>query len=667
MNRSRLSAALRPCFWTALSGCLLTASLAGCDLTALLGESAVVAGYHPENPSDEIVDALNGGATSDPAEAGGEASTEAADGAEDGEPGVAENVDAVEPAGLPPIEEEQVVDRQKSSPPAFVPGRLLVKFKTGVGSEQRAAVLARHKARFVGSIEQIGVKIVGLPENANEQAFLHAFGQHAEVEFAELDAAYPSGATANDPYFASQWHLTKIGAPAAWDTTTGSSGVIVAILDSGVDPAHSDLLPNLVAGWNFYSNNSDSSDVYGHGTAVAGTAVAATNNAAGVAAVAGGCRLMPIRVTDTSGMGYASMMASGLTWAADRGARVANMSFAVTNSATVTSAAQYFQGKGGVVTVSAGNSSTFDATSDNPSVLTVSATGSSDTLASWSNTGNNVDLSAPGVGIYTTNRGGGYGSWSGTSFAAPMTAGVAALVISANPNLTAAQVQEVLKQSANDLGTAGWDASYGWGRINAQNAVALALTMSGPAPDTTAPTVSIASPANGAAVSGTVSITISASDNVGVASVSVSVDGGTLGTDVSAPYSFAWNSLNVVNGSHTITATALDAAGNAAVASIQVTVNNVVDNTAPSVSITSPAAGATVSGVVSVTVNAADNVGVTKVVLFVDGKQTSTSTTAPFTTRWDTKRAKAGNHTLVCKAYDAAGNIGTSAAVSVKK
>jgi thermitase len=260
------------------------------------------------------------------------------------------------------------------------------------------------------------------------------------VVFAELDHILPLALTPNDPLYAPSsgrgWHLAKISAPNAWDTTLGSNRVIVAVLDTGVDGTHPDLAPNLVPGWNIYNNNADTSDVHGHGTAVAGTVAAVLNNGVGVASVAGGCRIMPIRISDPNGYASYTTIANGLIWAADRGARVANVSYRCSNSSTVATAAQYFQSRNGVVAVAAGNESTFDATADNPYVLTVSATDSSDSLTSWSNTGNNIDLAAPGSGIYTTLRGGTYGSKSGTSFSAPVVAGVAALVISVNPNLT---------------------------------------------------------------------------------------------------------------------------------------------------------------------------------------------------------------------------------------
>lgn len=572
--------------------------------------------------------------------------------------------------GLPPYPTSTTVAQSRVERPQvgapFVPGRVLVQFRPETLALRTVDVIAETGASDTGEIAGTGVHIVELPAGADEQAFVEAFQSRQEVEFAELDRTVPlAEIVPDDPWYGSwEWYLTKISAPSAWSTTTGSSSITIAIIDSGVDGTHEDLASKMVPGWNVYNNNSDTSDVVGHGTSVAGTAAAATNNGKGVASIAWNCRIMPIRVTDTTGYLTWSNAASGLTWAADHGARVANISAEVSDSSTVRSAAQYFQSRGGVVTCSAGNEATFDPSADNPYILTVSATDGNDALCSWSNTGNNVDLSAPGT-AYTTYRGGGYGSASGTSIAAPVVAGVAALVLSVNPSLTASQVQDILKQSADDRGSPGWDPSYGWGRVNAARAVSLAG--GGGAGDTTAPTVSITSPSAGAAVSGTVSVLAVANDNVSVASMSLSVDGVPLGGDNTAPYAFTWNTTNVANGVHALTATATDAAGNSASASVSVTVNNFGDTTPPSVSITSPGNGANVAGNVSVLVSAMDNVGVVKVELYVDGSLTSTSISAPFSTKWNSRRATVGAHTLQSRAYDAAQNAGVSALVTVHK
>ena len=560
-----------------------------------------------------------------------------------------------------------------ADPPDRVPGRLLVRFRADVDEGRKNGLENAVGARKVGELPGLGIHVLQLPPNASEVAMAHAFGQQDEVEFAEPDAICPvQDVTPNDPLFSgSEWHLKKISCPTAWATNTGSSGITVAVLDTGVNANHPDLAPRIVPGWNVYNNTADTSDVYGHGTEVAGTIGACTNNGTGVAAVTWNCRIMPIRISATDGSATYSAMAAGLTWAADHGARVANISYMASTSAAVTSAAQYFQSKGGVVTSSAGNYATFDSSADNPYILTVSATDSNDSLYSWSNTGNNVDLAAPGS-VYTTTADGNYGSAAGTSFSAPIVAGVAALVISQNPNLTGQQVQDVLKQGADDLGTVGWDPQYGWGRVNAAKALALAggggslaAPPAAPIVDTTPPVVSFASPASGAVVANTMSVQVSASDNLAVASVSLSVDGVSLGTDSAAPYSFSWPTLNYANGAHTLTAQAVDTSGNIATATLSVTVNNVPDTTAPTVSIVSPAGGTSLNGNVTVQASASDNVGVVRVELYVDGKLQAADASAPWTFSLNTKKLGSGSHSLQCKAYDAAGNVGSSALVTV--
>jgi hypothetical protein len=548
----------------------------------------------------------------------------------------------------------------------FVAGRVLVKFRSGIMPDHARNIIATLGARDAGELPNIGVHILDLPYQADEAGFAQAMAQRPEVEFAELDRILaPAGVAPNDPWYPNEWSLTKVSAPDAWVVTTGTSNITIAILDTGVETTHPDLAAKIVPGWNFYDNNSNTSDVVGHGTMVAGTAAASSNNGQGVASVAWGCSIMPIRISDLNGYATYSAAANGLTWAADHGARVANISYIMTDSSTVTSAASYFQSKGGVVAISAGNNTTFDSSADNQSVLTVTAMSSSDVLYSWSNTGNNVDLAAPGF-VYTTIRGGGYSSASGTSVAAPIVAGVAALVLSANPTLSGSQVQDILKQSADDFGSAGWDPSYGWGRVNAAHAVALAA--GGGSGDATTPGVGFSSPANGSTVSGTISVTVSASDNIGVSSVSLSVDGVSLATDVASPYTFTWNTTGLANGTHTLGALAADAAGNTAVASISVMVNNTVDSSPPTIRILSPTDGSPVSGMVSVMVSTSDDASlVTRVELYVDGVLRTTSTSAPFTTKWNTRKEKSGSHLLQSKAYDALGKVGSSAGVTVYK
>jgi len=192
-----------------------------------------------------------------------------------------------------------------------------------------------------------------------------------------------------------------------------------------------------------------------------------------------------------------------------------------------------------------------------------------------------------------------------------------------------------------------------------------------PPPDTTPPAVSVTSPASGSTISGTTSVTASASDNVGVAGVQFQLDGTNLGAqDTSAPYSVSWNTTTASNGSHTLSAVARDAAGNTRTsASVTVTVNNAPppDTTPPTVSITSPASGATVSGTTSVTASASDNVGVVSVQFLLDDgiNGSAEATTAPYSVSWNTATASDGLHKITAIARDAAGNSTTSAPVTV--
>ena len=189
------------------------------------------------------------------------------------------------------------------------------------------------------------------------------------------------------------------------------------------------------------------------------------------------------------------------------------------------------------------------------------------------------------------------------------------------------------------------------------------------APDTTPPTASITSPAASATVSGTVTVSVKATDNVGVTKVELYADGSLVGTSSTAPASITWNTSSLTNGSHTLQARAYDAANNVgASASVTVKVQNVVaDTTAPSTKITSPANGVTVSGNVSISVTSSDNVKVTRTELYIDGKSVVTSTSTSLTFKWNTANVSRGAHSLQSFAYDVAGNKGSSAVVTVNR
>lgn len=548
----------------------------------------------------------------------------------------------------------------------FAAHRLLVQPAPGVDVTQLTQVLAQHGAKSIKMIPQINVHIVELPAQADEHAIAALLAHNPKIKFAEIDALVPPQQTANDTYYSIAWHLPKIQAPLAWDSAKGD-GITVAIVDTGVYAAHPDLAGKVLSGWNVVSNNTDSADIAGHGTAVAGTVGAASNNLTGVTAVAWNAMLLPVRVSNTAdGVAYTSDLANGVVWAADHGARVANVSYGVSGSATVQSAAQYMRGKNGVVVVSAGNSGAYSATVASDTLLSVGATGSNDVIASFSTYGTFVDLSAPGVSVPSTNKAGGYSYWSGTSFSSPVVAGVAALVLSAKPALSPAQVDNILLTTADDLGTLGYDMYYGAGRVNAAKAVQTALNTA--TVDSQAPTATITTPGAGSTITGLTTVSIGASDNAGVSKVELFINGSLWATDSSAPYDIAWDSRLTANGSATLQAYAWDAAGNRGQSqSVSVTVSNqVADTQAPSVSFRSPANGARISGTTSIKLGASDNVGVTQLSLAIDGKTVSTVTGGSLSYFWNTSKVTLGSHVLTATARDAAGNTATTR-ISVTK
>ena len=514
-----------------------------------------------------------------------------------------------------------------------VADQILVHAKNHLSEQAVQSLFAVHGAKEVDSIPQIDVRVLKVPA-AKRDRVLEALQHNPNIDFAELNPTATTSALTNDPYVTGgeEWHIAKIQAPQAWDLASGSA-TTVAIVDTGVAPNHPDLVGKLLPGYNFYANNTDTADDYGHGTAVAGTAAAQGNNGQGVAGVAWAASILPVKISDPTGYATYSNMAKALTYAVDHGARVINISFyGSTSSSTLQSAADYVWNHKGVIFACAGNTG-----SNSPqypaacnSVVAVSNTTSSDTISSSSTYGSFLTLSAPGTGILTTNRDGGYGSWSGTSFASPVAAGVAALVVSSNPQISNAALVDLLKKNSDDLGASGFDTYYGYGRVNAYRA----LLAAGAAPtDTTAPTVAVTSPGDGATVSGTVNVQISASDSVGVAKVEFYLDGALAATSTQASGTYTWDTLGSANGAHTLRALAYDAAGNVGTSSnVGVNVQNslvvTADTVAPTASITSPTAGANVARNLKVYTATSDNVGVVRVELYLDGALAASSTTS---------------------------------------
>ncbi len=306
---------------------------------------------------------------------------------------------------------------------------------------------------------------------------------------------WPADAAPNDPYYSSlQADLRLMGVPEAWTTTTGT-GMTVAVLDTGMYAAHQDLAAVAVTSpRNEIDGSSNVADDNGHGTHVIGEIAAATDNGKGIAGIAPGVRIMPVKVLDQNGQGWFSWLLDGVDHARTHGATVISMSLSGTISSSSAAALQptidaaYAAG----ITMVAAAGNTGDSTVGYPCafnhVLCVAATDNNDAKASFSVHNQYVDIAAPGVSIVSTLSSGGYGSMSGTSMSTPHVAAVAALVRSAHPGETVDQVDAALLTTAVDLGAAGRDDSFGWGRVDAAAAVAATFAPTPTPTPTPAPT-----------------------------------------------------------------------------------------------------------------------------------------------------------------------------------
>jgi thermitase len=380
----------------------------------------------------------------------------------------------------------------------FVPGRILVGRKQGADAALENRVFQAHGAAVRRASVGSGITVLDLPERSAD-AVMASLRTTGIFEYVERDYYAHTAAVPDDPSYGAQWHLPRIQMPQAWSVTTGAASVIVAVVDSGVDGTHPDLASKLVPGWNFVSGNANTSDLLGHGTAVAGTVGAASNNHIGVAGVNWASRVMPVVVVDSDDYAAYSDIAAGIQFAADHGARVINVSIGGRNwSVALQSAVDYAWNRGAVIFASAMNSSAsapyYPAACNH--VLAVSATDSGDRLASYSNYGEWISLAAPGSGILTTSDGGGYAYWSGTSFASPVAAGVAALCLAVNPGLSPSALVSLLEKTADDIGAAGYDISFGYGRVSAYKAVTRAVELLAPVPPPVPP---VRTPARGEA------------------------------------------------------------------------------------------------------------------------------------------------------------------------
>lgn len=386
----------------------------------------------------------------------------------------------------------------------YVPGELLVRFKPGVATSSESAVHAKHKARVLRKIAKARVQRVKLPPGLSVEQAVRLYKQNPNVEYVGPNHTLTLDLMPNDEYFEMwQWGLysgdtsrADIHAPEAWGITTGSNTVI-AIIDTGVWADHEDLKvtgpnPKVLTGYNAVHDNSDTTDLNGHGTFSAGLAAAITNNSLGIAGVAWNARILPIKVIEgETGSEYDA--AAGIYWAVDHGAKILNMSFGgYLDVPELHNAIDYAWNHGCISVCSSGNDSlnTMHYPSAYDHALAVG--GTDEYNHRWvyddpftgqqggSNYGSWLDVMAPAnwiIGCYSQYDelfGLGYYTLAmGTSASAPLVSGTAALIWSQHPTWTNQRVVEQIIASCDDIGAPGWDIETGAGRINAYQALSM--------------------------------------------------------------------------------------------------------------------------------------------------------------------------------------------------
>jgi thermitase len=366
----------------------------------------------------------------------------------------------------------------------YEPNQVIVKYADGVSTTQRVALFDRTGVtKTVSSVSGVGAKVVSV--SADPAAVAARLNRSSLVQYAEPNLILKVDAVPNDPRFGELYGMDKIDAPEGWDAAglgafPATGGVKIGIVDTGIDQTHPDLSGQTVAcaksqgllpimsGSIQVGSCADDND---HGSHVAGTIAAKANNGIGVAGVAFNADLVICKALGGPlGTGSTADVANCINWVASQGARVISMSLGGGASTTLQQAvaSAWNNGNGAVIVAAAGNDG--DATLNYPAayaeVVSVAATDSSDARASFSNANADVEIAAPGVNVLSTVRGGAYATLSGTSMATPHVSAVAGVLRQLFPSDSAAAIRSRLDAAVNDLGPAGRDASFGFGRLN---------------------------------------------------------------------------------------------------------------------------------------------------------------------------------------------------------
>jgi thermitase len=384
--------------------------------------------------------------------------------------GLSEDLDSA-PEGAEPDE-----PTFRSAADATVPDQLIVQVQPGA----RVVLAADDGPKTIREFEMgHRYQVVQIPRGMTRQEAIAKLSRRAGVRMVVPNRIYSTTLTPSDSMFSQQWALTKTNAKAAWDKGISTSGVTVAVLDTGVDYNHPELKGRVIKGPDLADKDADPMDVHGHGTHVAGVIGAAGNNNEGIAGVAWNCKILAIKVLSNGGHGTTDAVMEGIKYAADHGAKVINMSLGTSDPSidpVLHVAMEYAYKKGVLIVAAAGNDrSLVGSPANDPYAIAVSSTSNFwkfEWLSMFSNRGDKVEVAAPGGGIWSlmpsqgAKMGRMYGKLSGTSMAAPFVSGEAALIIAQHPNWTVEQVRNRIRSAVDDKGASGKDSQYGHGRVN---------------------------------------------------------------------------------------------------------------------------------------------------------------------------------------------------------
>ena len=602
-------------------------------------------------------------------------------------------------------EQAQEPQKNKNRTEAFVSGEMLVRFSPTLNASQKNSILSSRRAIRIRRFDALDIDLVRVPPGQAVAASVGGFKGVQGVVLAQpnyfryaIQSAPP-----NDPRWldGSLWGLGTIQAKPVWtDYTRGDGSVVVASIDSGVDYLHPDLAPNMwrnpleipgngidddnngyvddVYGIDTGDQDSDPMDANGHGTLTAGVIAARGNNGVGGTGVSWNSKILACKFLDAEGVGTdagAIACFDYIVQLKNRGVniRVSNNGWGALRNAAgpalALQAAIDAAGAAGILNIfGAGNdgvdtdATPFDPASfASPSIVSVASSDRADARSAFSNAGAaSVDLAAPGEDILSTSPDGDYESVSGTSLAAAHAAGVVALLSTLDPARSPAGLKSLLLDNVDRLPQWTGNVVSG-GRLSALRSIL--ATGVGP---NTPPSVSIAGPAQGAVYETPVGLTIeaTASDSDGtIQGVEFFVNGVSIGSDTTAPFTQAWNTATV--GNYVFTAVATDSMDKTATSS-GVSVQVKLPNVAPAVTLTGPTHGASfvAPAAISLTADGTDSDGtIASVTFYVDGAPIGTDTVSPYGVVWNA--AGAGSFTITASATDDSGATSVSNAAIV--